>query len=48
MYVVARNGILIYEGIDKRDSSQIVPRPITYDFKTSTLSPGALDCKVNG
>lgn len=48
MYVASKNGVLIYEGIDKRDSSSIVVRPITNDYKTHTLTMGAIDCSAKG
>ena len=48
MYVASVNGILIYEGIDKRDSASIVVRPISNDYKTHTLTMGAIDCNAKG
>ena len=48
MYVASKNGVLVYEGIDKRDSSSIVVRPVTNDYKTHTLTMGAIDCSAKG
>lgn len=48
MYVASTNGILIYEGIDKKDTSSIQVRPITNDYKTHTLTMGAIDCNPKG
>lgn len=48
MYVASVNGILIYEGIDKRDSATIQVRPVTNDYKTHTLTMAALDCNSKG
>lgn len=48
MYVASVNGILLYEGVDKRDSSSIAVRSITNDFQTHTLTMGAIDCNAKG
>ena len=48
MYVASTNGILIYEGVDKRDSASILVRPISNDYKTHTLTMGAIDCNAAG
>lgn len=48
MYVASTNGILLYEGIDKKDSSSIVVQPISNDFIGTTLSLEALDCNSKG
>jgi hypothetical protein len=48
MYVVSTNGILLYEGIDKRDAILMEPKQISTDFVNSTLSTGAVDCSPNG
>ena len=48
MYIASTNGILLYEGIDKKDSSSIVVQPISNDFIGTTLSLEALDCNSKG
>jgi len=48
MYVASTNGILIYDGIDKRDSVQVKYQPISPDLMQCTLTPGSLDCDITG
>ena len=48
MYIASTNGILLYEGIDKKDSSSIQVQPISNDFLNTTLSLEALDCNSKG
>mmetsp|Transcript_7878 Transcript_7878/g.12203 ORF Transcript_7878/g.12203 Transcript_7878/m.12203 type:complete len:94 (+) Transcript_7878:406-687(+) len=46
MYVVSTRGILLYEGIDRRDGKkEVQPLPQIKDY---TLSPGAMDCTHQG
>lgn len=59
MYVASVNGILIYDGIDKRDQSSIIVKPLPIlqdiqdskdkkDAKNITLTPGIFDCNSKG
>jgi hypothetical protein len=48
MYVCSKNGVLLYEGIDKRDQSSIQIELISSDLINSTLTFGAIDCNSKG
>ena len=48
MYVVSPNGILLYEGIDKRDAITNEPKPISTELLNYTLSAGTIDCSPYG
>ena len=48
MYVVSQNGILLYEGIDKRDAITNEPKPISNEPLNYTLTPGTIDCSPYG
>ena len=59
MYVASVNGILIYDGIDKRDQSSILVKPLPIlqdiqdskdkkDAKNIILTPGMFDCNSKG
>ena len=48
MYIASTNGILLYEGIDKKDSSSIQVQPISNDFINTTLTLEAIDCNSKG
>ena len=48
MYICCLNGILLYEGIDKRDSSSIQVQPISNDLLNCHLTAGAIDCNSRG
>lgn len=48
MYVVSPNGILLYEGIDKRDAITNDPKPLSNELLNYQLSPGTIDCSPYG
>ena len=48
MYVVSTNGIIIYEGIDKRDITSVKHQPVSNDLMQCTLTMGAIDCNSKG
>ena len=48
MYIASTNGILLYEGIDKKDTSSIQVQPISNDFLNTTLTLEAIDCNSKG
>lgn len=48
MYLCCMNGVLLYEGIDRKDLSNLQHVLITPDFHSFALSPGSIDCTAEG
>jgi len=52
MYICCINGVLLYEGIDKKDSSNIQVQPLKgsedNDLLNCFLSAGTMDCNPKG
>ena len=48
MYVVTQNGIIWYDGIDKKDMNQIPMQTISNELLNLQLTPGTLDCTAGG
>ena len=48
LYLCCMNGILLYEGIDRRDSHNIHHQVISHDLLNCQLTPGSLDCDTRG
>jgi hypothetical protein len=48
MYVASKNGILLYEGVDRLDKTAVRINSISNEFPNCTLTMGAIDCNSNG
>jgi len=48
MYVMCEAGILLYEGIDKKDNSTVQMTPLSNELQNVKLAPGTMDCNAMG